>query len=606
MVINLQSTQNGIKLTNSDGKDLMSVLPKEIKSKINEQKNLQFTQSYDGVGEQILSHDVVSFDIFDTLIARKVYEPEMVFDLVGRFAERNGIAVHDFRRERIKAQLESGLSNANLDEIYDQLVINTNISKEQAELLKQKELKIERKVVTPRNDVVSLFYYALESQKRVYLTTDMYLNRRYIVSLLNKCGITGYHDIFDSCEYRKLKLEELFEELIASNPGRSILHIGDSYINDCICAEIAGIDSLLIPKGSEIAEKKKIKGTGQFSDISDKLMTGNLIAHTCNSPFPQGNMDHNKFWFEIGYSYIGPIVLSFAVWLLNNINLDLYDGILLSARDGYLLSKVLYALRERKILDDKLELHYFYTSRKSAVAMHTDDESTINLLVKRTGLFYLPDKMLREVFCMSDKDVKTYDFEHYGENRYQYVWDHYDKIKDNVYLLKRNFYRYLGREGIKTGGRYLMYDFVSSGTVHRALSTIVPFELDGVYYQFTGAEDFKGELYSRFPKDNQIIRECYKLMENLMLSPEPSLWGYDDNGKAIFCTEKRNETMLDISKTVHKSAMLFVDDCLDAFEPEDAMLSDEFILSLIKELKEKIRDRGIQELNDDWFLSEQQ
>ena len=603
MIIKLCSTEKGIKLTDSNGKDLMRILSKDVKERIKKQEDSKFKQSYDDIRQQIVSHDVISFDIFDTLITRRVAEPEMVFDLVGRYALQKGIIIDDFRQERIRAQLESGLSNANLDEVYEQLALNTNISKEQAELLKSEELRCERNVIIPRKDMVELFFCALEAQKKVYLTTDMYLNRRYIVSILNSCQIAGYYDIFVSCEYRKLKLEGLIEEIKDRHPDKAILHIGDSYINDCICAEIAGVDSILIPKGTEIAEKENRISFNTSTYQTDKLVLGNLISGIYNSPFLTKQVSISKRWFNIGYAYIGPILLAAIAWMVRNIPLEKYDGILLSARDGYLFNKAFIKLKERKMISDDISIHYFYISRKAAVAMHTDEEATINMLIDSTAPYYLPDRLLEEVFCLGKGRAVPYNLDVYGDNRYKYIWDHYGEIKENVKKLRRNFYKYLGREKLIMGGRYLLYDFVSSGTVHRALSSIVPFEIDGVYYQFTGDNDFAGAIYSRFSQENQSLTKHYKEMEDLMLSIEPSLWGYKDDGSCIFCNEGRSYEQIEKLKMVHEGTLSFLDDFLESYNLNDALISDDLTLCLISKLGAmlEIIDQE-NEVIDDWLM----
>ncbi len=603
MIIKICHTPKGIKLIDNDGMELMRKLPDEVKNRIKKQKTNQFRHSCEEIKDQIIAHDVISFDIFDTLITRRVTEPELVFDMVGRYAIQNGIHIQHFRQERIKAQLESGLSNANLDEIYEQLVINTSITKEQAEQLKKEELKCERKIILPRRDVVELFHFALEAQKKVFLTTDMYLNRRHIVSLLNTCRITGYYDILDSCEYRKLKLEGLFEELKVINSGKSILHIGDSYINDCICAEVAGVDSLLISKSVEIASKKNKSLCHGCGCIADNIVIGTLISSIYNSPFRTAKESKDQNWFNIGYLYMGPIVLSFIGWMINEIKLDDYDGILLSSRDGYLLDKVFSILRERELICKKIETRYFRISRKAAVAMHTDEEAVINMLVDRTESLYSPDRLLREVFCMEVNQINPYDPNKYTDDKYKYIWEQHAKIRKNVYKLKRNFYRYLGEQELKIGGRYLLYDFVSSGTVQRALSSLVPFELDGCYFQFAGKKDFVGELYSRFPKECLIIKNHYKILENLMLSPNASVWGYGEDGGVLYCTEERSKRLIKSVERVHQGVISFTNQFLDSFEIKDSIISEELTLSLIQKLCEYVDKIGYKDdVIDDWLM----
>ena len=83
----------------------------------------------DKIKRYINQAKVVSFDVFDTLIFRKVNEPEAVFDLVGQH-----FGIMDFRKIRMDAQDEAsklviekyGFPHADIFEIYEELN-NSNI-----------------------------------------------------------------------------------------------------------------------------------------------------------------------------------------------------------------------------------------------------------------------------------------------------------------------------------------------------------------------------------------------------------------------------------------------------------------------------------------------
>ena len=606
MIIKLRSTEKGITLTDKDGQDLFLLLSDAVKERINKQKDLQMQYTANKVKTLIDAHKIISFDIFDTLMTRTVAEPEMVFDMVSRRAQSEGIEVQSFRKERVKAQLESGLVNANLDEVYEKFSENTGISTEQSDRLKKIELECESDVLVPRTTIVELFRYALSTRKKVYLTTDMYLNRRDIVSLLNRKGITGYFDILDSCEYRKLKLEGLFEELVATNPGERVLHIGDSYINDCVCAEAAGVDSCLIPAGKNLTDSVNIHIPDKCTLEPDDIVIGYQTSELCNDPFINTNklLDiGDQLAYSIGYSCMGPLLLSLVQWMTKATDIGQYDGLLLSARDGYLLEKILKKLKEQATIPNSVEIHYFYTSRKAAVAMRTDSESVINLLVDQTSAMYLPDEMLREVFCIDKERITPYDLGKYGDNRYQYVWDHFEIIKENVLKLKQRFFRYMGKEGLKLGGRYLFYDFVSSGTVQKSLFPIVPFEMDGIYYSFNGEMSFPGKLFSKFDHSNEILMANYKLMEYFMSSPEASLWGYDENGTPVLCNDDRTKEQISYLKVVHQGVLDYTDAFLCTFSLDDAAISEELTSHIITQLRE-LTDISHLDRNftDDWII----
>lgn len=67
----------------------------------------------------ITQHDHISFDIFDTLLTRKVLAPEDVFILVERRLAKDNIRISGFGKKRMQAQADLGLTNPTLNEIYE-------------------------------------------------------------------------------------------------------------------------------------------------------------------------------------------------------------------------------------------------------------------------------------------------------------------------------------------------------------------------------------------------------------------------------------------------------------------------------------------------------
>ena len=82
---------------------------------------------------QIRSHEIISFDIFDTLIMRKTFNPLDVFEIVGSKARRLGLVFEDFFGLRRKAEMENPIQEVNLYEIYDEFQRLTGITDAQKE-----------------------------------------------------------------------------------------------------------------------------------------------------------------------------------------------------------------------------------------------------------------------------------------------------------------------------------------------------------------------------------------------------------------------------------------------------------------------------------------
>lgn len=85
------------------------------------------------------SHDIISFDIFDTLLMRKTLVPEDVFLILEDRATRAGYAVENLARIRVEEQLK--LFNPDLREIYEAIQKVTGITDEFRDKLMSLELK---------------------------------------------------------------------------------------------------------------------------------------------------------------------------------------------------------------------------------------------------------------------------------------------------------------------------------------------------------------------------------------------------------------------------------------------------------------------------------
>lgn len=199
----------------------------------------------------IKKYDVFSFDIFDTLIERRVTIPSQIFDMTGVAILGNSNA-KEFRDDRIEAEKiarSCGESTeCTLEEIYSQLNGKYGLL---CEILKKKEIEVELNNCMPRKMIVEFYNKCIVEGKKVFIISDMYLPGAAIIGMLRKCGINTWNGIYISNEHRKDKISSrLFEIVIEDNciEKNSIIHIGDSFKADFLGARKAGIDSFLIFK----------------------------------------------------------------------------------------------------------------------------------------------------------------------------------------------------------------------------------------------------------------------------------------------------------------------------------------------------------------------
>lgn len=199
--------------------------------------------------KRIDKYDVISFDIFDTLLTRLVDFPTDIFDLVGEKTNNKS-----FKELRIKAEHEARQKSVNgevnLDDIY---IFMPSELKE----LKQIELDTELNCAAPILEMDNMFRYAIDEGKKVFIISDMYLPGNHIRRMLKKCGLPLDNvKIYISNESGANKITgKLFECAIRDNHinRANMIHFGDSLKADVLGARKAGI------KFGFVARKNRIR-----------------------------------------------------------------------------------------------------------------------------------------------------------------------------------------------------------------------------------------------------------------------------------------------------------------------------------------------------------
>ncbi len=200
--------------------------------------------------------DIISFDVFDTLILRDVENPTDVFDLVetefnNEYEERiDSFKMHRIDAER-KARIKFGKKDVTFDEIYQEL----SGVYDESSLIRLQQIEIEKELCVCKANLAMMDFYQrmIKSGKRIIIISDMYLSANTIGRILNNCGYDGYEKLYVSSEYRCMKrYGELFEVVkndCADSHGKRILHIGDHPIADDKMAKKAGYRSFLYRRG---------------------------------------------------------------------------------------------------------------------------------------------------------------------------------------------------------------------------------------------------------------------------------------------------------------------------------------------------------------------
>lgn len=517
--------------------------------------------------QQIDDHDCISFDIFDTLLTRRVLSPEDVFDLVDRKLCDEGIKIRNFKEKRMEAQEGVGFTNPSIEDIYAKLCRRHKLPEEFVERCVNAELAVENSVLIPRQEMVEIYRNCIQSGKKVSLVTDMYIPGKQMESILKRNGIEGYSAIYVSCERKQLKLQGLLRLYREEAEGVRYLHIGDHFIHDGICAALAGIDYCLVASGDKLARRA---GYGccieQAYSLEEHIMLGMVIAKIFNSPFA-GIEREGKVYiysdYDYGYAFCAPLISQYVEWLYEQVANNDFDDILFVSRDGYLIQKLYNILREKQGDPSLTPGIYFYTSRKAAVTPNINNEAYINMLIEMS-LQMPPKKMMRERFGLAAKDILVYDEEKYGDSIHKYVWDHVDAIFARSEAAKKNYFKYMGSLRLRIGAKYAFMDFVSSGTSQKALGRIAPFELCGLYAGWNGAEPQESVgVQALFDRGDSFFMRHYKIMETFITSYEPSVSHFDENGNPVFSYQDRSQKELEYVSSMQRAVEEYFCELLD-------------------------------------------
>ncbi|WP_367378405.1 hypothetical protein [Enterococcus gilvus] len=155
------------------------------------------------VYKTIQQSEIVSFDIFDTLVKRMVPKPSDVFELISRYSDKS-IDLKQIRIQAEKAARQvSHSEEITIEEIYD--YFPPNFTSEEKMKLIEMERETEISICVPKKEVKEIYDYAVSEKKRIIITSDMYLDRKTVESILKKCGYKNYESLYLSSELKKTK-----------------------------------------------------------------------------------------------------------------------------------------------------------------------------------------------------------------------------------------------------------------------------------------------------------------------------------------------------------------------------------------------------------------
>lgn len=488
--------------------------------------------------QKIARADVVSFDLFDTLVMREVLSSMDIAELTDALLREMGFDIYDFTALRLGTEKRLSKNTApTLEKLY------SDIKKSIPEVflspseLAGLEWETDYKTIVPRRSVCEIFDYCICQGKQVYIVTDTYYCLERIEAILEKCNISGYAGIYVSCEYGTGKRQRLFDRLREKEGDRKYLHIGDDEAADIEMASKAGMETFRVYSGEELLDAVGNMGMEPHMDsLAERLKIGMLVAKLFNDPF-QFDAKKRKIElrnaYDIGYLLCAPIIADFVLWFREQVRAYEIPNIWFCARDGYLLQKLYH------ILDDTKDSVYFMTSRMAAIRAGMMDEGDLSYVdsMKYSGT---TEENLKRRFGLDAEYIEVVNEKASGLLRYK------DGILKKAVYERENYKKYISTLKIEAGA-IAFFDFVAKGTTQMYVQRLVEQSFKGLYFlqlepEFMSDKGLEIEpFYGADEMETSRIYDNYYILETILTAPHPGICGFDNRGMPMFAEEIRTE-----------------------------------------------------------------
>ena len=428
--------------------------------------------------------DVVSFDIFDTLITRNYIDAkDLFYDMQNQLRDDK---YNDFAQIRIKAELECRRQDGfqkevTLDEIYKFMLNESYIDKltsSDINMLTKMELDLEKSNLYANQEMNVLVEELQKNNKKVILISDIYLPKDFIINLLNDLGFHFKNEnIYLSSEYKVMKSNKKLFELVLEDLNiqpKKMCHIGDNKISDVDNPKSLSINALHYSNCIANRYEKQENHQSIIHSMLRGLSRRNRLAN------PYKDTLHKSTIWETTSNVSAPLMVGYTLWCLQKAKELKLDRVYFCSRDGQILYKIAQELMSK--LDFDIKISYLYVSRQSLLfpsVKNIDKESlewimaptallTPSIILKRVNV--LPEEIYHILAQYGFHDKLDTHIPHAQRGKFRSLLKEIESLivsRANKY--KKNTKSYLKQEGLYDS-KFAIVDIGWSGTLQRSIS----------------------------------------------------------------------------------------------------------------------------------------
>lgn len=405
---------------------LIKDLEKEGRALLYPESSAYERPSVDEMVAELMAFDVISFDVFDTLIFRPFEDPKDLFELLAVEMDKA-----DFKEIRIATeQLVRRMStkpNGEID-IYDIYQCMEERYGIDAEKWAAREIELEKEFCYANPYMLEVYQKLSDAGKTMVATSDMYLHGAVIQSILENCGYTNLSGVFVSCDHLCGKRSGQLQNIVKQTFGRHrrYVHIGDNMATDVKASQAFGWQAYHY----ENINQRGAKYRPQYA----KTLTRSLYCGVVNAHLHASNVGMDQY-YEHGFVYGGILICGYCEWLNRLAKTHDFDKFLFVARDSDIVSKV-YRRYYNEIDND-----YILASRYAL--FQTDFLAHINEFVRdvieRRVDGSLEPKTIQDVLQETDLTFLLSVLQDYGfDPDDPFTPENYDAVRDMIFQEKEN------------------------------------------------------------------------------------------------------------------------------------------------------------------------
>ncbi len=350
--------------------------------------------------------DVVSFDLFDTLLVRRTHNPDLVKLPVARFISRLAKAQGlDWEWNQVQRQRDNceKAMRAHTGESFDdheacypvfmhatlEAIFGDEADQALLEKVTDYELMVENAMLVPRAAIADWLKELANNAKRVFVISDMYLPGHCLERLLEHAGILPYVEgVISSADSFLAKASGRAYPHIAAQydlqPSRW-LHIGDNPISDGFRANELGIDTLILQDPEE-HRRRAIAARQYFYSCRRPYWKGRALQQLM-APIEAENVPRSPLYIE-GYNFIGPLISMFIHYVAERCREKKISKVFFLSREGWMFKQVWEKITPMLYPDGDLpRIEYLYVSRQALAGASCAHEG---MTQEKADIVFLP------------------------------------------------------------------------------------------------------------------------------------------------------------------------------------------------------------------------